>query len=446
MRFLDTQVDPPEAIRAALTQASILDQVEAEQAARAIVAEVRAGGDAAVRACHHRFDGADLGELEVPGGAWQAACASLDARDREALEAARAAIEAFHRQQPGGSWQVERDGSCLGQRVRPLARVGIVVPAGRAPLPSTLLMAAVPARVAGVKELVVCSAPRRDGSVDPAMLAAAAVAGVDRFFRIGGAQAVAALAYGTETVPKVDKIVGPGNIYTVMAKRSVFGAVAIESLPGPTEIVVIADDSADARWVAADLLSQAEHGEDSLAILLTPDRTVAGTVVAEVERQLADLPRHEIAGACLRHRGWAILTRDLEEACALADFCAPEHLELAVHAPETWAERIENAGAIFLGDYAAEAIGDYLAGPSHILPTGGTARFASPLNVDDFLKKTSILSYTPERFRRDAPHVARLARLEGLEGHARAVEIRLQNGRVGEWANGGTGDAAEANS
>jgi histidinol dehydrogenase len=426
MRLLNTQHDPPEAVAAALTQASILDQAQAEAAARTIVAEVRAGGDAAVRACHRRFDGAELGELEVPRREWEAALAGLAAADRAALAAARASIEAFHRHQRPTSWEVDLDGARLGHRVRPLARVGICVPAAKASLPSTLLMAAVPARVAGVEELVVCSAPRRDGSVDPVLLAAAAVAGVDRFFRIGGAQGVAALAYGTESVPRVDKIVGPGSIYTVMAKRAVFGVVDIESLPGPTEIVVVADDSAEPAWVAADLLSQAEHGEDSLAILLTPDESVARQVVAEVERQLATLPRRAVAAACLAERGWAIITRDLAEACALADRCAPEHVELAVRNPRDWVDAIRNAGAIFLGGYTAEAVGDYLAGPSHILPTGGTARFASPLSVDDFVKKTSILEYSPTRFRRDAPHVTRLARLEALEGHARAIEARLR--------------------
>jgi histidinol dehydrogenase len=425
MRLLDTQRASPDEIAAALAATSILDQEEAEAAARAIVAEVRAGGDAAIRACHRRYDGAALGELEVPHGAWDSARLAQPAAVLEALEAARAAIEAFHQRQARDSWEWEADGARMGQRVTPLARVGIHVPAGKAPLPSTLLMAAVPARVAGVGEVIVCSPPKRDGSVDPVMLAAAELAGVDRFFRIGGAQGIAAMAYGTESVPQVDKIVGPGNRYTVMAKRAVFGVVDVESLPGPTEIVVVADESAEPRWVAADLLSQAEHGEDSLAILLTPDAALARTVTAEVERQIETLPRREVAAACLERHGWAIITRDLGEACELANRCAPEHLELAVRDPDRWLPRIRNAGAIFVGGYAAEAVGDYIAGPSHVLPTGGTARFSSPLNVDDFLKKTSIVRYSPERLRRDAPHVAQLARAEGLEAHARAVEIRL---------------------
>jgi histidinol dehydrogenase len=426
VRLLDTSVEPPEVIDAALSQAWLPDQPEAEEAARAIVADVRARGDAAVRDYHRRFDGAELADLEVPRAEWEAARRALEPRDLAALEAARRAIETFHRQQPGGSWQVASEGACLGQRVRPLARVGILVPAAKASLPSTLLMATVPARVAGVGEVVGCSAPRRDASVDPVVLAAAAIAGVDRFYRIGGAQAVAALAFGTETIPRVDKIVGPGNVYTVMAKRAVFGVVGIESLPGPTEIVVIADDTANPRWIAADLISQAEHGADSLAVLFTPDAGLARAVMAEVDRQLATLPRREIAAACLAQRGWAILTRSLEEACALANRCAPEHVEVVTRDPERWIESIADAGAIFLGSHTAEAVGDYVAGPSHILPTGGTARFSSPLSVDDFLKKTSLLRYSPERFLRDAPHVIRLARLEGLEGHARAIEVRLE--------------------
>lgn len=435
MRVLCTGTASPAEIEAALTQGSLGEQEEAAAAARAIVADVRARGDAAVRECHRRFDRVELDALEVPPATWQAARESLAPADLEALEAARASIEAYHRRQPWGSWEVEVDGARMGQRVRPLARVGIMVPAARAILPSTLLMAAVPARVAGVAELVVCSAPRPDGTVHPVMLAAAAVAGVDRFFRIGGAQAVAALAYGTESVPRVDKIVGPGNIYTVLAKREVFGTVGIESLPGPSEIVVVADDSADPSWVAADLLSQAEHGADSLAMLITPSEALARAVLEEVDRQLAGLPRREIASACLAARGWILVTRDLEEACALASRCAPEHLELVVRDPGAWLDRID-AGAIFTGPYGAVPMGDFIAGPSHILPTGGTARFSSPLNVDDFLKKTSIVEYSAARYGQDAPFAARLARMEGLEGHARAVELRLSSGRAEERRSG----------
>ncbi len=425
MRLLNTQADSAAAIDRFLIHASEPDPA-VEDTVRGILAEVRARGDAAVREFHRRYDAVELDALEVPRREWEAALRGLEVADRQALEAAGAAIEAYHRRQPTGSWEVEADGATLGQRVRPLSRVGICVPAGKAPLPSSLLMAAIPARVAGVRELVACSAPQPDGGAHPLILAAAAVAEVGRFFRIGGAQGVAALAFGTESVPRVDKIVGPGNPYTVAAKRLVFGVVGIESLPGPSEIVVVADDSASPRWVAADLLSQAEHGADSLALLLTPSEALARAVAQEVGRQVAELPRREVAEACLDRGGAAIVTRDLGEACALASRCAPEHVELLVREPERWSEAIENAGAIFIGDYAAEAVGDYLAGPSHILPTGGTARYSSPLSVEDFLKRSSVIRLGRERFREVAPHVVRLARAEGLEGHARAIEVRLE--------------------
>lgn len=427
MRFLDTRTDPAERITAALTQSNSLDLPEVEAAARAIVADVRARGDAAVRDCLRRFDGVELDRLEVTGAELEAAEAAVDREFLAAVDAAIANIRAFHERQRPESWRHEEDGALLGQLVRPLARVGIHVPAGKAPLPSTLLMAAVPARVAGVGEVIVCSSPQRDGTANAYTLAAARRAGVDRFFKIGGAQAVAAMAFGTESVPRVDKIVGPGNPYTVLAKRLVFGHVDIESLPGPTEVVVIADGSANPRWIAADLLSQAEHGEDSLAVLLTPDRALGEAAAAEVARQLPALSRRETAGACVAEHGWVIVTRDLEEACALSDRCAPEHLELQVADPEAWLDRLHNAGAIFIGGYTPEPVGDYLAGPSHILPTGGTARFASPLHLDTFLKKTSLLRYSRARFERDAVHVIRLAEAETLDAHAAAIRVRLSD-------------------
>jgi len=333
---------------------------------------------------------------------------------------------AFHERQRQDGWIHNEDGTRLGQLVRPLARVGIHVPAGKAPLPSTLIMAAVPARVAGVGEVVVCSAPQRDGSANPYTLVAAHRAGVDHFFKIGGAQAVAAMAFGTESVPRVDKIVGPGNPYTVLAKRLVFGHVDIESLPGPTEVLIVADDSAEPAWVAADLLSQAEHGEDSLVVLVTPSEALGRAVAAEVERQTALLSRRETIARCIATNGWVIVTRDLEEACALSNDCAPEHLELLVKDPDRLLDRLHHAGAIFIGGYTPEPIGDYIAGPSHILPTGGTARFSSPLHLDDFVKKTSVLQYSRERFEREAAHVIRLAEAETLDAHANAVRVRLQ--------------------
>jgi histidinol dehydrogenase len=425
MRFLNTQTDPPERVTAALTQSNSLDLPEVEATVRNILADVRARGDAAVRECLLRYDRVDLTYLGVSEAEFAAAEASVDRAFVEAVELAIANVRTFHENQRVDGWLSDVGGARLGQRVRPLARVGVHVPAGKAPLPSTLIMAAVPAQVAGVKEIIVCSPPQRDGAANPHTLVAARRAGVDRVFKVGGAQAVAAMAYGTESIPKVDKIVGPGNPYTVLAKRLVFGHVDIESLPGPTEVLIIADESANPAWLAADLLSQAEHGEDSLAILLTPDEALGRAVAEEVGRQAGRLSRRETVEACVRNHGWVIVTRDLEEACELSNRCAPEHLELVVADPDRWLDRLEHAGAIFIGGYTPEPIGDYIAGPSHILPTGGTARFSSPLNVDDFVKKTSILQYSRERFEREAAHVIRLAEAETLDGHANAIRVRL---------------------
>lgn len=426
MRLLSTRTDSPDRIAAALTQSNSLDLPEVESAARAIIADVRERGDAAIRDCVRRYDGVELGALEVTQAEFDTAESSVSPAFVEALGVAIHNVRVFHERQRRESWQCEEDGALLGQIIRPLQRLGVHVPSGKAPLPSTLIMAVVPARVAGVEEVIVCSSPQSDGSASPYTLAAARRAGVDRFFKIGGAQAIAAMAFGTESVPRVDKIVGPGNPYTVLAKRLVFGHVDIESLPGPSEVLIIADDTANPRWIAADLLSQAEHGADSLVMLLTPSRTLAEQVIAEVEEQTRHLNRREMVTECLRHRGWAIVTRDMDEACELANRCAPEHLELLVDDPEALLPAIRNAGAVFLGGYTPEAIGDYVAGPSHILPTGGTARFSSPLHLDDFIKKTSVVRYSEERFRREAPHVITLAQAETLDAHANAIRVRLQ--------------------
>jgi len=426
MRFLDTQTDPPERIAAALTQSNSLDLPEVEATVRAIVADVRARGDAAVRDCLRRYDGVELEALAVSDAEFDAAEAQVDGEFLAALDVAIANVRAFHERQRQPGWVVDEDGARLGQLVRPLARVGIHVPGGKAPLPSTLIMAAIPAAVAGVSEVIVCSPPQRDGTANPYTAVAARRAGVSRFYKVGGAQAVAAMAFGTESIPRVDKIVGPGNPYTVLAKRLVFGHVDIESLPGPTEVLIIADDSANPRWIAADLLSQAEHGADSLVVLLTPSEQLGRAVAAEVERQAGSLSRAETVRECLRDHGWVIRTRDLEEACELSNRCAPEHLELMVEGPDRWLDRLQHAGAIFIGGYTPEPIGDYIAGPSHILPTGGTARFSSPLHLDDFVKKTSVLCYSRERFEREAAHVIRLAEAETLDGHANAIRVRLE--------------------
>ncbi len=314
----------------------------------------------------------------------------------------------------------------LGQRYTPLERVGVYVPGGTASYPSTVLMDVIPAKLAGVDEIVMATPPRPDGSIAPAILAAAGIAGVDRIFRMGGAQAVAALAYGTESVPRVDKIVGPGNIYVAEAKRKVYGQVDIDMIAGPSEILVLADGSSNPAWVAADLLSQAEHDRLASAVLVTDSRALAEAVAAELERQLALLPRQEIARASIEANGKIILTDSLEKAVRAANLIAPEHLELCVDDPFRLLGLVRNAGSVFLGRYAPEALGDYFAGPNHTLPTSGTARFSSPLSVDDFVKKSSFTYYTTEALAAEADQVALFARQEGLEAHARSALARKQ--------------------
>ena len=426
MRLLRTSTDAA-AIEAALTQTNTWDRPDIEAGVRQILRDVRERGDEAVRDCLRRFDGVELETFAASPEEFAEAERRLDPDVRRAMDRAAARIAEFHRHAIPASWQTDHDGAVLGQRVTPLARVGVHAPAGQAPLPSTVLMTAIPAREAGVPEVVVCSAPRRDGSVTSEMLYAAQLAGAQAFYKIGGPAAIAAMTFGTEQIPAVDKIVGPGSPYTVMAKRLVFGLVGIESLPGPTEIVVIADESANAAWIAADLLSQAEHAEDSLVVLLTPSDELAKGVIAEVEQQLTQLTRQEIARACVEQNGYAIVTRDLAEACELSNRRAPEHVELIVADPDAWIDRLTCVGAVFVGPYSSEPVGDYLAGPSHVLPTGGTARFASPLNVTDFVKRTTVLRYSRERFLEDAADVIAFAEAEGLTAHAHAIRIRLED-------------------
>jgi len=426
MRLLRTATDAA-AIHAALAQANTWERPELEAHVRDLLRDVQARGDAALRDCLRRYDGVDLQVFQASEAEFAAAERQVAPEVRQAMARAAERIEAFHREGLPQSWSLARGETTLGQRVTPLARVGVHAPAGRAPLPSTLLMSAIPARAAGVGEIIACSAPGADGGVAPEMLHAARLAGVSAFFKVGGPAAIAAMAFGTEQIPAVDKIVGPGNAYTVMAKRLVFGVVDIESLPGPTEIVVIADETAAPAWVAADLLSQAEHAEDSLAILLTPSELLARAVIAAVEEQLPALARREIAAASIAVNGMAILTADLPEAVALCNRRAPEHVELVLRDPDAWLEQIVNAGAIFVGPYSSEPVGDYLAGPSHVLPTAGTARFASPLSAHDFLKRTSIVRYSREQFLDDASEVIAFAEAEGLQGHAQAIRQRLQD-------------------
>jgi len=395
-----------------------------------IVSGVRDKGDAALLEFTERFDRVALtpGELAVTAGEMEAAEGAVGAATMRALRYAADRIERFHREIAPRSWRMtDALGSRLGQEVRPLDRVAVYVPGGRAAYPSTVLMTVIPARVAGVKEIVLVSPPSPDKSLNPAVLAAARVAGVTEAYRIGGAQAVAALAYGTETIRRVDKIVGPGNIYVALAKSRVFGDVGIDMIAGPSEVMVVADVSADPEWVAADLLAQAEHDPMARAVLLAPSRALIDAVAAAAERQLAALPRREIAAAALRAHGALVLTRSLEEAVEVANLLAPEHLELQVADPDALLAQVRNAGAVFLGRYTPEVVGDYVAGPNHVLPTGGTARFASALGTEDFVKRLSVIQYAPAGLRDAGPHVAELARVEGLDGHGAAAAIRIES-------------------
>ena len=400
-----------------------------DAAAAAIVEDVRARGDAALLQYSNRFDrmnAPSVAALEIPAAEMRAALESLPVEDRAALEAAARRIQGFHEKQRVESWSVaEDDGTVLGQRVTPLDRVGVYVPGGRAAYPSSVLMNVIPAQVAGVAEVVMVS-PTPDGARNALALAAASLAGVTRAFAIGGAQAVAALAYGTATVPAVDKIVGPGNAYVAAAKRHVFGTVGIDMIAGPSEILVICDGLTDPDWIAMDLFSQAEHDELAQAILLAPDAAFIDRVQESIARLLPTMPRREIIAASLAGRGALILVRDLAEACALANRIAPEHLEISTGEPERWAALIRHAGAIFLGRHSSEALGDYCAGPNHVLPTARTARFSSPLGVYDFQKRSSLIHVSPAGARSLGAVAARLADGEGLPAHAASARYRMQ--------------------
>ncbi len=399
-----------------------------EPAVREIITAVREQGDAAVLAATRKFDRAELmaEQLQVRDEEIQNAYHQVSPVLLDTVRLARDRIAAFHERQRLQTWiQPGCDREIVGQLYRPLARVGIYVPGGTAAYPSSVLMNAVPAKVAGVAEIIMVTPPGPDGSVPPLVLVAAAESGVTRIFRVGGVQAVAALAYGTQAIPKVDKIVGPGNIYVTVAKRLVFGLVDIDMLAGPSEIVVVADEQASPELVAADLLSQAEHDPMAAAVLLTPVAELAHLVREAVEQQLPSLPRQEIARRSIDEFGMAVVTADLQEAVNLASDLAPEHLELCVRDPFSWLGCVHNAGAVFMGPHAAEPMGDYLAGPNHVLPTGGTARFFSPLGVEDFLKRTSLIYATAETMRAWGPDIVRLAEAEGLQAHARAISLRL---------------------
>ncbi len=408
--------------RGETTDATVLPLVEA------IVDDVARRGDEALFEYALRFDAASLDArtVQVTSEEIDDACSSVDPADLAVLQFAADRIEAFHLRQRTGDWSyLDEDGTELGQLVRPLNRVGIYAPGGLAPYPSTVLMAAIPARVAGVKDIILVT-PARAGHINPLILAAARMAGVNRIYRVGGAQAIAALAHGTESIPAVDKIVGPGNIFVAVAKRLVFGIVGIDMIAGPSEILIIADDSACPEYIAADLLSQAEHDERASSVLLTPDEGLADRVIDEVARQLAELPRESIAAASLERYGRVIITGGLDEAVAISNRFAPEHLELMVAQPRELLGAIENASAIFLGHHTPEAVGDYVAGPNHILPTAGTARFSSPLGVYDFVKRSSLVSFTPRSLEKIGSVAAGFANLEGLDAHALSVTRRLK--------------------
>jgi histidinol dehydrogenase len=425
LRRLKTTDGGFDAALEALTRYEAAQDDKVEAMVRAIIADVRKRGDAAVLEYTRKFDrlpALSMAELEVPRAQLGAALAALPAAQHEALGEAAARVRRFHERQHAQSWDyTEADGTRLGQRVTPLAKVGVYVPGGKAAYPSTVLMNVIPAQVAGVGEIVMVSP-----NAAPMALAAAALAGVHKVISIGGAQAVAALAYGTKSVPRVDKIVGPGNAYVAAAKRQVFGQVGIDMIAGPSEILVIGDGSAPAEWVAMDLFAQAEHDELAQSILLSPDARYLDAVEASMAKLLPTLPRRKVIEASLGVRGALILTRSLDEACAIADRIAPEHLELSVEDPEALLAKLRHAGAIFLGRWSSEAVGDYCAGPNHVLPTAGTARFSSPLGVYDFQKRSSVIGVSQAGAGTLGRLAATLAEGEGLQAHARSAELRYK--------------------
>ena len=392
-----------------------------------ILADVRENGDRAVLKYTEKFDGAKLSTMRVSDKEIAEAMAETEPEFLDTLRLAERNIREYHEKQLRTSFFFTRPGGVvMGQKVLPIARAGLYVPGGTAPYPSTVMMDAVPAKIAGCPEIIMCTPCGKDGKVNAAILAAAQIAGVTTVYKVGGAQAIAAMAFGTETIPRVDKIVGPGNAFVAEAKRQVYGKVAIDTIAGPSEVLVLADGKSDPRRVAADMLAQAEHDVLACAVLVTDSEALAEAVQREIEVQLQTLARQEIARASIEGNGKIIVTPNLDVAVELANALAPEHLELCVDRPFDWLDRIRNAGSVFLGRSCPEAVGDYLAGANHTLPTSGTARFSSPLSVDDFVKKSQFLYYTPEALAKAAPDIARFARAERLEAHARSALIRTQ--------------------
>ncbi len=401
-------------------------EIGPEEAVRQILTDVHEKGDAAVRDYTFRIDGFKISAPEVKPEQIREAYSQVDKDLVEALKLAAERIRQFHQEQKDAVWK-GIEGKEYGQMVLPLARVGLYAPGGMAAYPSSLLMIAIPPRVAGVKEIILATPPRDNGSIPAATLVASDIAGVDRIYGIGGAQAIAAMAYGTESIPGVDKICGPGNLFVMLAKKQVFGTVDIDALQGPSEVFIIADDSARADYCAADLLAQAEHGQLPQVILATTSSRLAAGVQAELEKQLAVLPRREIVVESLDKRGMIVLVDKIEEAIELANLYAPEHLELAFEEADSYLGKIINAGCVFVGEYSTEPIGDYVAGPNHSLPTGGTARFSSPLNILDFMKIIDVVRIDRTALKKLGPAAMTIARAEGLEAHARAIEIRLKS-------------------
>ena len=434
IRRLDARVLGVEAVVAALARSPEHVPASIHAVVDEILASVRARGDAALLECSARFDRfavASPTALAIAPEELVAAERAQEPETRAALAYAAERIERYHGAALSKSWRMtDEHGSVLGQEVRPLDRVGVYIPGGRAAYPSTVLMTAIPARVAGVREIVLVTPPGPGGEVNGAVLAAAKVAGVTEGWRLGGAQAVAALAYGTTTIRRVDKIVGPGNVYVALAKQRVFGEVGIDMMAGPSEIVVVADAEADAEWIAADLLAQAEHDPMARAVLITNDEGLIVRVAQVLERQLTALPRRAIAEQAVRENGALIVVDTLDGAVELANRLAPEHLELCVRVPAALLPRVRHAGAVFLGGHTPEVVGDYVAGPNHVLPTGGTARFSSPLSTEDFVKRSSIIEYSAAGLTAAAPHLRTLARVEGLAGHWLAAERRTEGSRI----------------
>jgi len=391
-----------------------------------IIYDVRKRGDAALYDYCKRFDKAELTSLAVTQEEINAAVASVEPKFLSILEKAAENIRTFHSQQKRQGFQIEKDGTIVGQKIIPVDRAGLYVPGGTAAYPSTVLMDAIPAKIAGVQEVVMVTPPRSDGTINPVILAAAKVAGVDRIFKVGGAQAIAALTYGTESIPKVDKIVGPGNAYVAEAKKQVFGQVSIDMIAGPSEIMIVCDGKTDPRYAAADLLSQAEHDKLASAVLVTDSEELAYAVQAELEKQIPQLLRSEIARASIDRGGKIIVVENLDTAIEVANAIAPEHLELCLDDPMPYFDKIRHAGSVFLGRNCPEALGDYFAGPNHTLPTSGTAKFSSPLSVDDFIKKTQFIYYTRDALAKVAEDVAYFAEAEGLTAHAKSAVIRIQ--------------------